>query len=354
MRKFIHVDCDCFFAAIEMRDNPSLMGKPIAVGGSAQRRGVLSTCNYEARKYGLHSAMATKKALQLCPQLILLPHRFDVYRQAAENIRQIFYQYTDLVEPLSLDEAYLDVTESNHCDGVATQIAAEIRQRIFKEVGITASAGIAPNKFLAKVASDWQKPDAQTVIKPQQVDEFVKALPVQKIPGVGKATMKKMAELKVVTGADLQQVSKADLSQYFGKFGLRLYNLSRGIDHREVVTSRPRKSLSVEHTLEHNCAVFEQLQKPLQQILTKLELRLAKMKPARPLKSCFVKVKFADFSIRSKTIAINRIDSEVCETLLKALLEQQSLAVRLLGIGVVFQPEAENMQQLSLFEHEVV
>lgn len=354
MRKFIHIDCDCFFAAIEVRDNPALKGKPVAVGGSAERRGVLSTCNYEAREYGLHSAMATKKALQLCPNLILLPHRFEVYREAAENIRRIFYQYTDLVEPLSLDEAYLDVTESNHCNGVATKMAMEIRQRIFDEVGISASAGIAPNKFLAKVASDWQKPNAQTVIKPQQIDGFVKALPVQKIPGVGKATMKKMHELNVATGADLQQFSKTELSQYFGKFGLRLYNLCRGVDHREVVTSRPRKSLSVEYTLEHNCAVFEQLQKPLSEVFAKLELRLQKIKPARVLKSCFVKVKFADFSIRSKTIAINRVDEAVCAELLKALLEQESLAVRLIGVGVVFQTAGESMQQLSLFEHEVL
>lgn len=353
MRKFIHVDCDCFFAAVEVRDNPLLKGKPIAVGGSAERRGVLSTCNYEAREFGLHSAMATKKAFQLCPDLILLPHRFDVYRDVAESIRNIFYQYTDLVEPLSLDEAYLDVTESNHCDGVATKIAVEIRQRIFDEVGITASAGIAPNKFLAKVASDWQKPNGQTVIKPQKIEAFVKALPVQKIPGVGKATMKKMAELNVVTGADLQRFSKADLSQSFGKFGLRLYNLCRGVDHREVVTSRPRKSLSVEHTLEHNCAVFEQLQKPLHQILEKLDQRLQKIKPARPLKSCFVKVKFADFSIRSKAIAINCVDADICEALLKTLLEQERLAVRLLGVGVVFQPEISAMQQLPLFEHEI-
>ena len=192
LRKIIHVDCDCFYAAVEMRDNPSLIGKPIAVGGSTSRRGVLSTCNYEARAYGLHSAMPTAQALKLCPDVILLPHRFDAYKEASNKVNDIYRRYTEIIQPLSLDEAYLDVSEVDMLHGSATLIAQDIRQAIEKEVGITASAGIAPNKFLAKVASDWNKPNGQFVITPDQIADFMVQLPVKKIPGVGKKTAERL------------------------------------------------------------------------------------------------------------------------------------------------------------------
>src|SRR5688572_8550149 len=246
MRKIIHCDCDCFYAAIEMRDNPALREVPLAVGGRPDQRGVVATCNYEARRYGIHSAMATAQALKLCPHLVVIPPAMDKYRAASKQILAIYHDYTDLVEPLSLDEAYLDVSESTHCKGSATLIAQEIRQRIFATVGITASAGVAPNKFVAKIASDWHKPDGLCLVRPDEVDAFVAALPVKKLHGVGKVTAAKLNKLGAETCGDLRSWTLADLEQHFGRFGTRLHDLCRGIDEREVSTSRERKSISTE------------------------------------------------------------------------------------------------------------
>jgi len=275
MRKIIHIDCDCFFAAVEMRDDPSLVGKPMAVGGSEKQRGVLATCNYEARQFGLHSAMPTARAFKLCPELILRPARFEVYKSVSLHIHSIFKRYTELIEPLSLDEAFLDVSESRQCGGSATLIAQEIRVAIANELGITASAGVANNKFIAKIASDWQKPNGQTVVTPQCVEAFIAQLSVDKIPGVGPATMKKMQALQVKQLTDLRLFSQEDLLKHFGKFGQRLHNYAQGIDNRPVNPERERKSLSVERTFSENLVQLSDLHAPLQSLFEKLQARLS-------------------------------------------------------------------------------
>jgi len=251
-RKVIHCDCDCFYAAIEERDHPELKNKPLAVGGSADRRGVLTTCNYEARAFGIHSAMPTAQAYRLCPDLIVLPVQMQKYRDASAIIKQIFTRFTEKIQPLSLDEAFLDVSDTTLHHGSATLIAREIKRLVFKEVGITISAGVAPNKFLAKIASDWEKPDGLTVITPDDVDEFVANLPVNKIFGVGRVTAKKMARMNIETCADLQAYEQLWLVENFGTFGARLYELCRGIDNREVSNSGARKSYSSERTYNHD------------------------------------------------------------------------------------------------------
>jgi DNA polymerase-4 len=244
-RKIIHVDCDCFYAAIEMRDDPSLASKPLAVGGSADRRGVIATCNYEARSYGVRSAMASGQALKLCPDLLIVKPRMDVYKAVSREIQSIFRDYTDLIEPLSLDEAYLDVTASPHFAGSATRIAQDIRRRVSQELHITVSAGVAPNKFLAKIASDWKKPNGLFVITPDQVEDFVAALPVNKLHGVGKVTADKLGRLGIRTCSDLREWNKLALVKEFGSFGERLWGLARGIDDRIVHNDSRRQSVSV-------------------------------------------------------------------------------------------------------------
>ncbi len=258
MRKIIHVDMDCFFAAVEMRDDPSLTDIPIAIGGSRVQRGVISTANYPARKYGVRSAMPTAMALKLCPHLKLLPGRFDAYKEASRQIRDIFSRYTSLIEPLSLDEAYLDVTDSEHCQGSATLMAQAIRADILRETGLTASAGIAPIKFLAKIASDLNKPNGQYVITPQVMPDFLLTLPLSKIPGVGKVATKKLEEMGLRTCADVQRADLALLLKRFGKFGRILWERSNGIDERDVVVERERKSLGVERTLMEDIHSWEQ------------------------------------------------------------------------------------------------
>ncbi|MGA9618935.1 MAG: DNA polymerase IV, partial [Serratia proteamaculans] len=230
MRKIIHVDMDCFFAAVEMRDDPSLRDIPLAIGGSADRRGVISTANYPARRYGVHSAMSTAMALKLCPHLKLLPGRMAAYKEASQHIREIFARYTPLIEPLSLDEAYLDVTDCSQCNGSATLIAEQIRQTISDELNLTASAGIAPIKFLAKIASELNKPNGQYVITPAQVPAFLQQLPLSKIPGVGKVTAKRLEDVGLITCADVQQYDLVALLKRFGKFGRVLWERCQGID----------------------------------------------------------------------------------------------------------------------------
>ncbi|MCB1560136.1 MAG: DNA polymerase IV, partial [Xanthomonadales bacterium] len=243
----IHIDMDCFYAAIEERDDPALRGKPIGVGGSS-RRGVLTTANYEARKFGCRSAMPVFKAMELCPQLTLVPVRFDVYRAESSRIRSIFARFTELIEPLSLDEAYLDVTENKRGVTTATELAQIIRGEIFEETRLTASAGIAPNKFLAKVASDWNKPNGQFVVRPGMVEAFLRELPVKRIPGVGKVMQEKLAALGIETVGQLGQRPLEELQARFGRWGVRLHQLSQGIDDRPVCSDSPRRSLSSEDT----------------------------------------------------------------------------------------------------------
>ncbi|MEB6540502.1 DNA polymerase IV [Serratia plymuthica] len=296
MRKIIHVDMDCFFAAVEMRDDPSLRDIPLAIGGSADRRGVISTANYPARRYGVHSAMSTAMALKLCPHLKLLPGRMAAYKEASLHIREIFARYTPLIEPLSLDEAYLDVTDCTQCNGSATLIAQEIRQAIAEELNLTASAGIAPIKFLAKIASELNKPNGQYVITPAQVPAFLQQLPLSQIPGVGKVTAKRLEEVGLITCADVQQYDLALLLKRFGKFGRVLWERCQGIDLREVSPERLRKSVGVERTLAEDIHDWEDCEALIvDKLYPELEMRLRKVKPDLHIARQGVKLKFQDF-----------------------------------------------------------
>lgn len=337
MRKIIHCDCDCFYAAVEMRDDPSLKNLPIAIGGKSDRRGVVATCNYKARQYGVHSAMPTGQALKLCPDLVVIPGTMAKYREAAQQIRQIFYRYTDKVEPLSLDEAYLDVTDCTECQGSATLIAQEIRQVIAKEVGVTASAGIAPNKFLAKVASDLNKPDGQFVITPDNVDGFVEKLEVKRIFGVGKVNNEKMRRLGIITCGDLQQRSVIELVDKFGVFGKRLHDLSFGRDDREVNANSRRKSLSVENTFSDDLADLQACQDKLPNLLVELRSRLRRIDSDYLVTKQFIKMKFNDFTATTvERQMVKNLPIESFENLCNEAWERSDLPVRLLGIGVRF------------------
>ncbi|MCL6417642.1 DNA polymerase IV [Aestuariirhabdus sp. Z084] len=357
-RKIIHIDCDCFYAAIEMRDDPSLQGLPIAVGGSPDRRGVVATCNYPARKFGIHSAMAAATARKLCPSLRFIRPRMDAYREASRQIHKIFADYTELIEPLSLDEAYLDVSASSHHQGSATRIAEEIRQRVRERVNITVSAGVAPNKFLAKVASDWNKPDGLFVILPEQVDSFVQQLPVKRLHGVGRVTEKKLKRLGIETCGELRVFSQLDLINYFGSFGDRLHQLAQGIDNRTVQSSRRRKSLSVEHTFDQDLPTLETVLEQLPGLLTELERRLqGKLPEGYSLSKRFVKVKFADFTQTTLEALISgEADQHLEESQYRPLMSQAwqrgAKPVRLLGVGVRLRDlqEAEALEQLDLFQ----
>ena len=308
LKKIIHIDMDCFFAAVEIRDDPSLRNRPVAIGGRLGVRGVLSTCNYAARKQGLHSAMPTVRALKLCPKFVLLSANIAKYKAVSKVLYRIFRQYTPLVEMLSLDEAFLDVTECKYCQGSATLIAKTIKKRIKKELCLIASAGVAPNKFLAKVASDWQKPDGLFVITPDQIETFIKTLPVTKIFGVGKVTAKKLHQMHIKTCRDLQNRSLSQLTEQFGKSGSRFFYLCRGIDDREVESESIRKSLSIETTFPQDLKTVEECLSELKPIVQKFKRRLAgesKLKIAKQ----FVKIKFYDF----KTTTAETIISELCD-----------------------------------------
>lgn len=349
-RKIIHVDCDCFYASVEMRDDPTLRDKPVAVGGSPEQRGVIATCNYEARKYGVHSAMASAQALRRCPQLILLRPRFDKYQAASRQIRAIYADFTSRIEPLSLDEAYLDVTGLLHCAGSATRMAAAIRQRIEAEVGITASAGIGPNKFVAKVASDWRKPNGQFVVRPEEVDAFVAALPVNKIFGVGKVTTQRLHGLGVQTCADLRHWPLTDLVREFGRFGTRLFALCRGVDNREVCTDQPRKSLSVENTYPNDLTGALASQRELDLLITDLELRMARADEAAPVHKAYVKIRFSDFTHTTVECVAPQPQREVWQRLLRDGLARKALPVRLLGVGVRYGDAPVGPVQPDLFD----
>ncbi|MDG1819357.1 MAG: DNA polymerase IV [Porticoccaceae bacterium] len=352
-RKIIHCDCDCFYAAVEMRDDPSLSAYPIAIGGKSDRRGVIATCNYKAREYGVRSAMPTGQALKLCPDLVVIPGTMAKYREASLKIRQIFYRYTDKVEPLSLDEAYLDVTDCKHCSGSATLMAAEIRSVIEAEVGVTVSAGIAPNKFLAKVASDINKPNGQFVITPENVEGFIEHLPVKRINGVGKVTTKKLLRLGVKTCADLQGFELFDLVDKFGVFGKRLYDLCRGIDNRPVNANSRRKSLSVEHTYGGDLSDVDACLGKLPELLMELRSRLRRVDSDYLVTKQFIKIKFNDFTITTLERAVEKdLPLESFETICQQAWQRSSRPVRLMGIGVRFIDEGEPGRaiQLDLFD----
>ncbi|MGB0326908.1 MAG: DNA polymerase IV [Akkermansiaceae bacterium] len=338
-RKIIHIDMDCFYAAIEVRDDPSLAGKPVGVGGSSGR-GVLTTANYEARKYGCRSAMPVFKARQLCPEIILTPVRFDVYRAESEKIRSIFARYTELIQPLSLDEAYLDVS---HRAESGAALAKEIRRAIFEKTGLTASAGIAPNKMLAKVASDWNKPDGQLEVRPQDVDGFMKGLRVEKLQGVGKKGRETLAKLGVESCGDLQRFSKVEMAEKLGRWGLELYERCRGRDDREVSVDRTRKSLSKERTFRENIADLDWLRTVLHRLRQEVA-EAVERKGDHEVKSRVLKLKFADFTQTTAEKAGSEMSGEVYEELLKVAWKRgEGKAVRLLGVGVKFDEEGDQL-----------
>ena len=331
---------DCFYAAVEVRDNPSLEGRPVGVGGRAEGRGVLTTANYEARTFGVHSAMPTSHALRLCPDLVLVPTHFEKYKTESRKIRTVFSRFTDLVEPLSLDEAYLDVTACEKFDGSATKIAAEIRRQIYSETRLTASAGIAPNKFLAKIASDWKKPNGQFTVSPEIVGSFVRKLAVKKIPGVGKVTAKKMHALGIETCSDLQSWSIEQLGDKFGSWGYRLFDICRGIEDRSVSTGGERKSLSVENTYASDLKTVDDCLAKVAKLYDEFNNRLERAQIGDKIKSLVVKVKFHDFT--QTTLERSKFKTP-CPKVFAEMIEQaylrESKPVRLIGIGVKLEAE---------------
>ncbi|GAD02467.1 DNA polymerase IV [Agarivorans albus] len=352
-RKIIHVDMDCFYAAVEMRDQPELANVPLAVGGMRSGRGVLTTCNYLAREYGVRSAMPTHKALQLCPHLVLVPPRMQVYQEVSKQVQGIFHEYADAIEPLSLDEAYLDVSNSEACKGSATLIAEQIRQDIFAKTGLTASAGVAPVKFLAKIASDLNKPNGVYVIKPQQVSEFIETLALEKISGVGKVSIEKLHHQGLYTGGDVRRADKDKLKQLFGKFGEMLWLRCQGVDERAVSNDRKRKSVAVERTFakdEGNQAI---LVERLLALLPELKRRSEKHLKQAKMNKLGVKVKFADFQQTTKEQQCQHIDeSALLELFEEALARGKGKAVRLIGlhIGLAYEQQNQSPQLVLPFD----
>ncbi|WP_109301724.1 DNA polymerase IV [Aquimarina sp. AU474] len=334
-RKIIHVDMDAFYASVEQMDNPDLRGKPLAVGGGG-KRGVVSAASYEARVFGVRSAMPGFKARKLCSDLIFVRPRFDRYKEISDQIRKIFFDYTDLVEPLSLDEAYLDVTENKKGNPSATLIAKEIRQQIFEEVGLTASAGISINKFVAKVASDYNKPNGQKTVNPEEVVEFLEDLDVKKFYGVGKVTRAKMYQMGIYTGKDLKSKSEEFLTQNFGKSGKHYYQIVRGIHLSEVKPNRQRKSLAAERTFSDNISSEIYMLERLESIAEELQKRLKNNKVSG--RTVTLKIRYSDFSLqtRSKTLPYFVSDADILLETAKELLYQDTMknSVRLLGISL--------------------
>ena len=335
IRKIIHVDMDAFYASVEQLDNPELRGKPVAVGGGG-KRGVISAASYEARKYGVKSAMSGRLAEKLCPDLIFVKTNFERYKEVSQKIRKIFHEYTDLVEPLSLDEAYLDVTENKIGMPSASIIAKEIRQRIFDETGLTASAGISINKFVAKIASDYNKPNGQKTVNPEDVLHFLEALDIRKFYGVGKVTAEKMYQKGIFTGEDLKAKSLEYLSENFGKSGSYYYHIVRGIHNSEVKPNRIRKSLAAERTFSENLSSEIFMLEKLKHIAEEVSRRLSNSKVSG--KTVTLKIKYSDFTLqtRSKTLPYFVSDNSIILETAKDLLYQEKLSnsVRLLGISL--------------------
>ncbi|HEX5238641.1 MAG TPA: DNA polymerase IV [Sphingomicrobium sp.] len=335
LRKIIHVDMDAFYASVEQRDDPSLRGKPVAVGGG--HRGVVMAASYEARKYGVRSAMPAVTAKRLCPELIFVKTRFDVYRSVSQQIRAIFLDYTDLVEPLSLDEAYIDVTEDRHGLGSARAIAEDIRRRIRAETGLTASAGVSYCKFIAKLASDHRKPDGLCVITPEKGPEFVASLPVARFHGVGPVTGRKMERLGIVTGADLRDWSLPALQAHFGSSADWYWRIARGIDERAVKPDRPYKSVSAERTFDEDLRDPDRLAAELERIAGYAWDRVERAEVVG--RTVTLKIKFGDFTLitRSKSFSAPVPDrvafTKAGQTLLSAL-HPLSKGIRLLGLGL--------------------
>ncbi|MFH6934200.1 DNA polymerase IV [Flavobacterium sp. YO12] len=334
-RKIIHIDMDAFYASVEQMDNPMLRGKPVAVGGS-ENRGVVSAASYEARKFGVRSAISGVLAKKYCPDIIFVPLRFDRYREISSKIHKIFHDYTDLVEPLSLDEAYLDVTQNKKGNPSASLLAQEIRLRILNEVGLTASAGISVNKFVAKIASDVNKPNGQKTVNPDEILSFLEELPIRKFYGVGKVTTEKMYQLGIFTGLDLKNKSLEFLEKHFGKSGTFYYHVVRGVHNSEVKASRTTKSVAAEHTFDVNLSSEIFMLEQLEKIAASLERRLKKHTISG--KTVTLKIKYSDFTqqTRSKTLPYFISDKSLIIEIVEELLYQEKMkdSVRLLGISL--------------------
>jgi len=348
-RKIIHIDMDSFFASVEMRDEPRYQNIPLAVGGNKNQRGVISTCNYEARKYGVHSAMATSHALRLCPSLTVVPGRMPVYKAISGQIRAIFERYTHIIEPLSLDEAYLDVTHCSLLHGSATLIAEAIRKDIYNELNLTASAGVAPVKFLAKVASDMNKPNGQFVITPYEMQAVIDQLPLEKISGVGKVSLKRLHDAGFYLCKDIKNTHYRNLLMNFGRLGELLWQYSHGNDHREVVTTRIRKSVGVERTFEKNIYHYEECWQIIEEkLFPELMKRLLRVSPQKIIIKQGIKIKFADFQVTTIEHGHHILELDFFKGLLRDILTRQNnREIRLLGLTVMLKPELEN-KQLSL------
>jgi DNA polymerase-4 len=336
---------DCYYAAVEMRDNPEYRNVPLAIGGSSDRRGVISTCNYQARKFGVRSAMATAHAIKLCPDLVLAPGRMALYSEISEQIREIFSRYTDKIEPLSLDEAYLDVSDCDLFSGSATLIAEDIRRAIFEETQLTASAGVAPCKFVAKIASDENKPNGICVITPDKLDDFVIKLPLGKIPGVGKVTLAKLNHIGLYSCADVRQFPFEDLIKRFGKFGSVIWDRSHGLDNRNLSLARQRKSVGVERTLSKDIHSQDECIKMIDSLFPLLEQRLSKSQAN--IQTQGIKLKFNDFqqtTVEHKCQVLNK--SYFLELLTEGLARQANRGIRLVGLHVAL-ADAEDSKQMT-------
>ena len=337
MRKIVHIDMDAFFASVEQRDRPELRGLPVIVGGSPEKRGVVSTCSYEARAFGVHSAMPMRTALRLCPQAVCLDVDMKKYRRESARIREIFHAATDLVEPVSIDEAYLDMTENKYGETSATRLARRIQREIFQQTGLTASAGVSYNKFLAKVASGLKKPAGLTVITPEQAPAFLDALPVGKFHGIGKVSAARLTGMNIRTGRDLRQLDAATLSSLFGKTGLFYYSIVRGIDDRPVETEDEPKSVGHEITLAEDCTDVRKLRIMLRQLARRVARRLQAKNLAG--RTVTIKVRYEDFETVTRSLSFH---TPVCDGAeigeiaigLAAKTEFMTRPVRLLGVTV--------------------
>lgn len=353
-RKIIHIDMDAFFASVEQRDTPALRGKPVIVGGRPDSRGVVAACSYEARVFGVHSAMPSSRAARLCPDAIFVAPRFEAYKECSELLRSIFAEYTDLIEPLSLDEAFLDVTFCQQHQGSATRIAQQLKRQIHQQLQLTASAGVSYNKFLAKIASDMDKPDGLYVITPQQAEAFIKALPVRKFFGVGKVTEQKMHALNIRTGADLGNFSERQLIDYFGKAGRYYYQIARGVDTRPVRANRRRKSIGKETTFNQDLLDKSQIDSHLERLSGAIGELLCKR--SLTAKTLTLKVKYKDFSLITRSVSPPASELRTTEDIrqwLAPLIAKTELGrkpCRLLGISVSQFIETQTTQrQASLF-----
>ena len=347
--KIIHVDMDSFYASVEIKERPELKFKPVAVAGSSENRGVVTTCNYIARKFGIHSAMPSVTAKRLCPEIIFLPVNMEKYRAISKETHQIYKCYTKIIEPISLDEAYLDVTDSEYCQGDPEEMARQIRQKIFEDLGITASAGISSNKFLAKIASDWNKPNGQFSIPDKDIQNFILKVNIRKIYGVGEKTEILLNKHRIQTCSDLQKLSKESLIKLLGKYGCTLYSLSRGIDNRLVEDDKISKSLSVEDTYVKDLTNYDQAANELNKLYLELKKRLGKeIHKDRLIKSCFIKVKFNDFKLITMQTSNQKTDHLVYLNLLEKTLLTNKKPIRLLGIGVQFDNRPLNQLNLDI------